>query len=237
MAAVLYAGTGALLSHETAAALWRLLPAGANQPIEITISREGARTNALWVHRRASIRRVDRAAHDGIPVTAPLRTLIDLGTRLLPKQLERAVIEADKLDLIDPETLRAGIEARPGLPGVAPLRAILDRRTFALTDSELERRFLPLARRARLPRPHTGLLVNGFKVDFYWPDLGLIVETDGLRYHRTPAQQAKDRVRDQAHAAAGLVTLRFTHAQVTFDPGHVISTLIAVSKRRRAPGS
>jgi very-short-patch-repair endonuclease len=77
--------------------------------------------------------------------------------------------------------------------------------------------------------------VNGFKVDFYWPELGLVVETDGLRYHRTPAQQARDRFRDQAHATAGLTPLRFTHAQVRFEPGHVQATLIAVAHRRRAP--
>jgi very-short-patch-repair endonuclease len=73
--------------------------------------------------------------------------------------------------------------------------------------------------------------VNGYKVDFYWPALGLVVETDGLRYHRTSAQQAKDRIRDQAHAAAGLTTLRFTRAQVTFDSDHVMATLSAVAVR------
>jgi very-short-patch-repair endonuclease len=57
------------------------------------------------------------------------------------------------------------------------------------------------------------------------------VETDGLRYHRTPAQQAKDRLRDQAHTAAGLTVLRFTHAQVAFEPGQVHSTLASVARR------
>ncbi|MGH2978611.1 MAG: endonuclease domain-containing protein [Solirubrobacterales bacterium] len=75
--------------------------------------------------------------------------------------------------------------------------------------------------------------VNGYKVDFYWPELGLVVETDGLRYHRTPAQQSRDRVRDQAHAAAGLTPLRFTRAQVAYDPGHVHATLTAVARRLR----
>jgi len=111
------------------------------------------------------------------------------------------------------------------------LRELLDRRTFVLTDSELERRFLPIALAAGLPVPQTGRRVNGFKVDFYWPDLGLVVETDGLRYHRTPAQQARDRLRDQAHTAAGLTCLRFTHAQVRFDPDHVRATLTAVTRR------
>ena len=61
--------------------------------------------------------------------------------------------------------------------------------------------------------PLTGQRVNGFKVDFWWPELRLVVETDGLRYHRTPAQQTRDRLRDQAHLAAGLTCLRFTHAR------------------------
>jgi very-short-patch-repair endonuclease len=119
-------------------------------------------------------------------------------------------------------------------PGERLLRETLDRRTFTLTDSELERRFLPIARRAGLPVPRTGSVINGFKVDFYWPDLGLIVETDGLRYHRTPAQQARDRVRDQAHTAAGFTPLRFTRAQVRFEPADVEATLAAVARRLRA---
>ena len=52
-----------------------------------------------------------------------------------------------------------------------------------------------------------------------------------LRYHRTPGQQARDRLRDQTHAAAGLTTLRFTHAQITQDAGHVEATLAAVAGR------
>jgi very-short-patch-repair endonuclease len=110
------------------------------------------------------------------------------------------------------------------------LRTVLDQRTFVLTDSELERLFLPIARGAGLPRPVTGRHLNGFEVDFFWPDLGLVVETDGLRYHRTPAQQSRDRRRDQAHAAAGLTPLRFTHAQVRYEPGYVREVLTSVAR-------
>ena len=70
-------------------------------------------------------------------------------------------------------------------------------------------------------------------VDFYWPELGLVVETDGLTYHRTPAQQATDLLRDHAHTAAGLTALRFSHAQVSREPDQVRSTLRAVARRRR----
>ena len=93
--------------------------------------------------------------------------------------------------------------------------------------------FLPIATRAGLPKPDTKRRVNGFRVDFFWPQLGLVVETDGLRYHRTPAQQAKDRLRDQRHAAAGLTPLRFTHAQVAFEDRHVEGVLLQVAARLR----
>jgi hypothetical protein len=99
--------------------------------------------------------------------------------------LESSVNEADRLDLVDPETLRAAIEQRPGQPGTRPLRVLLDRDTFRLTESELERRFLPIARAAGLSPPRTQATVNGYRVDFNWPELGLVLETDGLRYHRT----------------------------------------------------
>jgi very-short-patch-repair endonuclease len=55
------------------------------------------------------------------------------------------------------------------------------------------------------------------------------VETDGLRYHRTPAQQAADRRRDQAHVAAGLTQLRFTHGQVRYEPAYVKGMLAAAT--------
>ncbi len=71
-------------------------------------------------------------------------------------------------------------------------------------------------------------------MDFDWPELGLVVETDGLRYHRTPAQQARDRRRDQVLAAAGLTPLRFTYEQVVSAPAEVERTLRAVTARLRA---
>ncbi|HEX7059937.1 MAG TPA: DUF559 domain-containing protein [Solirubrobacterales bacterium] len=171
--------------------------------------------------------------HEDIPLTCPIRTLVDLAVQLNPGSLERAVNEADRLDLVNPEALRDALNGYRGQPGVARLCELLDRRTFRLTRSELERRFLPLADAAGLSVPQTRQWLNGFEVDFFWPDLGLVVETDGLRYHRTPAQQARDRLRDQAHMAAGLAPLRFTHAQVRFEPGHVRDTLTAVARRLR----
>jgi len=166
-------------------------------------------------------------------VTGLVRTLLDQATFLDPALLERAVNEADRCGLIDPEALSHALDAYSCQPGVARLRDVVDRRTFRLTDSELERRFLRVVERAGMPFPQTQQQLNGFRVDFYWPDLGLVVETDGLHYHRTPAQQARDHLRDQTHLAAGLTPLRFTHAQVRYEAQYVRATLRAVMQRLR----
>jgi len=232
LAAVLSCGPGAVLSHWSAAALWELLPER-DACIHISApAQSNPRPPGIAIHRRKALLPPDLGRRDGIPLTSPARTLIDLASVINRERLERAINEADKLDLIDPASLRAAVDARRGQRGVGVLRDVLDRRTFVLTDSQLERRFLPLARGAGLPKPRTGQRVNGFKVDFYWPDLGLVVETDGLRYHRTPVQQARDRLRDQTHTAAGLTCLRFTHSQVTYEPEHVLATLRRVYRRQ-----
>jgi very-short-patch-repair endonuclease len=231
MAAVLSCGPHAVLSHDSAAALWGFRPPRLDE-IEVSVPlRVVRRRSGIIVHRRANLGAADLTTHHSIPVTTPVCTLVDIATSLERGQLEGAINEADRLNLIDPERLRSALLDLPRRPGLAILREMLDRRTFTLTDSELERRFLPLARDAGLAPPLTGRRVNGFKVDFGWPDLRLVVETDGLRYHRTPAQQAKDRVRDQTHTAAGLTTLRFTYAQVCFEPGRVRATLARTAGR------
>jgi hypothetical protein len=154
-----------------------------------------------------------------------VKTLLDIALKLPENKLERAINEADKRDVIDPDALRRALDAHAGEPGVRPLRRILDKHTFRLSDDELELLFRPLAVEAGLPAPLTKVIVNDFEVDFFWPDLGLVVETDGWRYHRTPATQTRDALRFQTHTAAGLTPLRFSHWQVKYEPTHVLSIL------------
>ncbi len=230
MAAVLACGPGAVLSHRSAAALWDICPERSRRiDISIPAGRRATRPG-ITVHRRATL--AAEVCHR-IPVTAPVVTLVDIASSLSRDDMEAAINEADKLDLVTPDVLRAALDDLTPRPGSAIVRRILDRHTFVFTDSALERAFNLIARRAGLPRPLTRQRVNGFRVDFYWPHLGLVVETDGLRYHRTPTQQARDRLRDQTHLAAGLTPLRFTHGQIRHDPTRVEVTLRAVARRCR----
>lgn len=198
---------------------------------DLCAARRRLRRAGITVHRRTGLSQQDITTHRGVPVTTPIPTLIDLATCSTRDEVEEAINAADKLQLTDPETLRKAVGERGREAGTAILRELLDRRTFVLTESRLERLLLPIARRAGLPPPLTQQWINGYRGDFYWPDLGLVVEADGLRYHRTPQQQNADRRRDQAHTAAGLTALRFSHAQVRYEPGHVQAVLSRTASR------
>jgi len=225
MAAVLACGDDAVLSHRSAAELWGFGHEEARR-IDVSIRRKSkVRRNGIKVRVRPSLAAGSVAVRFGIPVTNPVQTLVDLATELRPMRLERAVNEADKLDLVDPESLRRALDGYLGMPGVRTLRTMLDRHTFRLSDSDLEILFRPLALAAGLPLPLTRHRVLGHEVDFWFPDHDLVVETDGLRYHRTPAQQARAARRDQKHTAAGLRVLRFTHWQIAHAPNEVTDVL------------
>lgn len=222
MAAVLACGEGAAISHETAAELWRLRRAE-HAPIEVSMTRRSPiRRAGLRVHRRREFQAADR---DRIPVTTVAQTLVDMAGRWSERHLEAAVNQADAHDLMDPDALREALDGFAGQSGVRRLRALLDEKTFRLTDSELERRFLAIVRKAGLALPETRRYANSWRVDFIWPDLGLVVETDSLRYHRTPSQQNRDYERDHAHRLAGRPPLRFTHHQIRYKPDHVVRLL------------
>jgi predicted transcriptional regulator of viral defense system len=138
MAAVLACGDDAALSHRSAAAL---LGIGTELPGRIDVSaprRCELRRPGLLIRGRPSLAAGDLGVSDGISVTSPVRTLVDLATELEPMRLERAVNDADKLGLVDPETLREELARFRGEPGVHLLRLLLDKLFFQLSDSDLE---------------------------------------------------------------------------------------------------
>lgn len=225
MAAVLAGGEGAALSHRSAAALWEIGSEGGGG-IDISVRRRcELRRPGIRFHGRPSLRTEDILRRDDITVTSPVQTLIDLATELGPLAIERAVNNADKRGLIDPEALREELDRFSGEPGVRPLRHLLDKLFFRLSDSDLEIYFRRIVKAANLPIPLSKQRVNAFEVDFFWPGLGLIVETDGLRYHRTPSTQTRDARRDRAHVMAGMTPLRFTHYEVRYEPARVRTSL------------
>jgi very-short-patch-repair endonuclease len=217
-AALAAAGPSAVLSHRTAAALWQLTP---SMPpyVEVTVIRRGPRTRSgLRVHetrRPPEVRMIG-----AFPVTAPLRTLIDLGATQRTAELERMCAEALVLNLVGQRELEAAGIVDPDL--VAPTR------------SRFERTFRAALRSAGLPTPIAGHPIGPYTADFAWPDEQVVVETDGWQFHGHRIAFEGDRERDAYLAARGWVVVRVTWRRLKQAPMTVMVQLAQTLALRAA---
>jgi very-short-patch-repair endonuclease len=202
MAAVLACGDGAVLSHRSAAELWELLPPRKG-PVHVTVPVPGGRKkrDGIHLHRSPSLPNTATTRRDGIAVTAPARTLADLRHTIAPALLRKALREAEfrGLDVGDVPSDRS--------------------------RSELERAFLRVCRRYRLPRPEVNVEVGRFTVDFLWRRQRLVVETDGYAAHRGRQAFEDDHARELELHALGYRLRRFTDRQVDCEPRAVAEAI------------
>lgn len=216
MAAVLACGEGAMLSHRSGAALWGFVRPQRG-PVEIS-SPTGRGRQGITVHE-GGVRPAERSAVAGIPVTSVARTLFDLAEILDEDELERAFEEADRLRLLDTQSIERVCAWGHGRHALRPVRRLIEEaREPTWTRSELEDRFQRLCRKHDLPPAQTNVSVLGYEADAYWPDGKLVVEVDGWSFHHHRAAFEHDRARDAAMQAAGYRVIRVTHRRLTREP-------------------
>ncbi len=217
-AAVLALGAGAVLSYTSAAALWALVRGTAI--IEVTVPTQAGhvKRDGIVVHRQ---RLPDEhvTIHRGIPVTTPIRTLLDYGAVAPLNAVFRAFEQAQVHLHIPPAAIAAEVIARPRQRGNGKLRKVL----VGAVDpadvlSVLELRFLRMCAAHGLPRPHVNVRIDEWMPDFYWPEWGLVVETDSVAFHSTAGARDRDARKDEALRARGLEILRLRWADVVDRP-------------------
>jgi very-short-patch-repair endonuclease len=238
LAAVLACGERAFVSHGSAAAIWGLVPS-APAEVELTVVARGCRSReGIRVHRVQKLDPRDRTTRFGIPITSPPRTAVDYGATAGYTEAERAIAEAFALRLLTEPQLRAAIDRAPHRAGVATVRAILGHDGGPKrTRSGGERAMLELIRAAGLPEPLTNYPVAGFNADFFWPEVGLIVELDGGDFHRPRPAFERDHRRDIAHKDIGHEVLRVTGQQLDQQPVYIAAVIVrAYDRRSRARG-
>jgi hypothetical protein len=237
MAAVLAGGTGSVLSHASAAALWDLHRS--RGAVDVIASAHRRSRPGLRFHQ-TSLAPDEITVRDSIPVTTVARTLFDLAAVVPRHRLEAAINEAERRGLSDAASVPELVARYPGRRGVASLRAILAAGRIGLTlpASELEERFLAFLDRRGLPRPevNAGLEVGGLwlKVDCLWRSQGLIVELDGHAFHADPAAYERDRARDRVLIAAGWRIARVTWRQLHVEPERLAGDLRSALAARGA---
>ena len=215
LAAVKACGREALLSHRSAAMCWGLEGIEEGR-IDVTVASSAGRGVAGLTAHRSFVPTRDRRRKDGIPLTSPERTVVDLATVLSDQPLRRLVREAQSKRLVSVASLLRTLD-RLGRPrGSAALRRIVATGT-APTRSELEDVVLDLLLNGGFEHPDVNkpLDVGGRRVvpDFRWPKERLIVEADGAAWHDHKLAREDDAERQALLEAAGERVMRVTWDQ------------------------
>lgn len=223
----------AALSHRSAADLHGLRECHRRTVEVIVPGRATHRHPGIQVHRSVNLAELDVTTIDGVRVTTVARTLLDLAAVVPTRAVERALDRAEQLGVFSLPELLEQLTRNPMHPGARRLRAALGRYELgsAVTDSELEERFLALCRGYELPTPEFhgaidptdgGLLL---RPDAVWREPRLAVEVDGERFHRTRRAFHEDRMRDQRLVAAGWRVIRTTWKQLSERPHELAAIL------------
>jgi very-short-patch-repair endonuclease len=210
---------------------------GPSGPVDVTVAARGRTSpEGIRVHCVRTLDPRDVTVVDAIPVTTVARSVLDYAEIARPQHLRLALEEAERRDALDGRVLDALLERCHGRRGVQPLREALAAMNGPApwTQSELERRFLALVRAAGLPEPRCNVAVEGFLVDSYWPDAGLVVEADSWRFQKSRTRFERDRRQDTALVLAGIRTVRVTRQRVANEPARLAAELHALLIRRPA---
>jgi putative AbiEi antitoxin of type IV toxin-antitoxin system/uncharacterized protein DUF559 len=244
-AAILAAGDGAVVSHETALLLQglpdRLVP---RQPVTVT-ARHGVHTRVAGavVHqcRELPPRHVERH-RSGLVVTTPARAIVDVGATVGTRHLGVLVDEIIVGRIASLAQISCCLRdvARRGKPGVRALGGVLDDRGpgYVPPHSVLERELFAVLAAGGLPEPQRQVPLPGRGaieglVDSAYPDVKLVIEADGRRWHTRVRDLARDHQRDAEAARAGWQTVRLLYEQIIGDPEEACAIVRDVRKARR----
>jgi very-short-patch-repair endonuclease len=243
LAAVLAAGEGAVASHMSAAALWRLdVTAAPGAEVEVTVRRpRHPRAVPGIVHRTLDLGPADVEPRQRIPRTTVARTLLDIAARLAPSELEEALDDAERRGLVWRPHLRWRSEElrRRGRAGVPALEGLLDRTEGRpLGDSWLEQSAIRHVLGAGLPVPRVQVKRRKSgggiaRVDLLWDDAKLAVELAGHRTHSTRRQRQSDAERAARLGLEGWTVVEFTYEDVVERPEYVVEMIRAYLRQAR----
>lgn len=234
LAAVKACGPTAVLSDFAAGAATGMIDWEA-RPVDVTIAGTAPRAHrGVRVHRRALHPR-DVVVRDGIRMTSPARTLLDLAARLPPRALREAVRRGEALDRVTVADLARILVRLRGRRGATRLAAIVARGDVP-TRSVLEDTVFDLLGDAGFARPdvNVALSVERRKVipDFRWPAERLVVEVDGAKWHDGALARADDGERQALLEAHGERVLRVTWDQAVTRPTETIARIRAAGAPR-----
>ena len=228
-AAVLVCGPDAALSHSSAMTLWGFWRRW-DLPFEVRVLGD-RRPKGVRVHRASNLARRDTIRHQGIRVTTPARTVLDMAPRLNERQLRRVVKDGLASGRLGEAALGDIVARHPRHRGASKLRPLLEDHDD--TRSRFEDDFPAFCGRFGLPQPMMNPKIGGYTVDAYFPRERVVVELDSWGFHSSREAFEDDRERDAYYLAAGLVTIRITWRRAEQQARREAARLHTILARRR----
>jgi hypothetical protein len=234
-------GLGALVSHEAAAELHGVPNVIRNRVVLVNAHGHHHRLPGVIVHQLNDVLPEHRTSVDGLPITTPARTIVDLAAVVHPARLLPIVEGTHHARIASYAEVGVCMTsiARRGKPGIRHLARVLDKLTATkgVTMSKLERLLLELILGAGLPRPvsqyvFAGRLFTNGCVDAAYIDAKLVIEADGRAWHTRIADVKRDRDRDNEAARQGWQTLRLLWEHITADPRETAALIRDVRRER-----
>jgi very-short-patch-repair endonuclease len=232
--------SGGLVSHRSASQMW-----GLRRPDDIVeVEVDWHFQPRLWppavVHRSTDVAQTESVEREGLLITDPVRTIVDLGLVVPPSEVASALDIALGRRLLRVEDLRRlrSELSKCGRDGVGVVGDLLDQRwpSCGKEESPLETRFLSLLMAHHLAEPtvqheiwHRGRFVA--RVDAAYPAIRLAIELDGFEHHSSFDAFQRDRSRQNELTALGWTVLRFTWEDVVRRPASVTDTIRAALRR------
>ncbi len=243
MVAVLDAGPGAVISHDSAAALWAI-PGFAPEPWQVLRPRrkKDPHPYLAQIHEARRLPEHHVVRLDGIPVTSPVRTIFDLANlgRIHPGRIERALDTAFAKGLVGPRAMQAMLDdlGGRGRRGIALLRCLAETRGpgYRPPESGLEHRVQMILAKAGITGFERQVVVGNEvepigRADFVHLTAGVVLEVDSSRFHGALLDQEADRRRDQRLSRNGWRVVRVTEFDVWHRPDRVVQKVLDALRR------
>lgn len=228
----------AVLSHWTAAEIHRMSKWRA-PAIHLSVPGAGGRAaSGLVIHRPRRFGPGDVVQVDGLRVTSPARTVLDIAATADDRVIHGLIREGEYLGLLPAGAMPQVVAAHPSHPGAPRVRRA-DPATpvAALGQTPLEDELEALIRTLPLPAPDPQVALSGisgarYRVDFGWSAFRLAAEADSRSAHERASSLVTDRFRDNDLAAVGWLVLRFTAEQMRDGRAGAGRQLVAAAANR-----
>jgi hypothetical protein len=227
LAAILGAGPGSALTHESLAELhgiWRLRP-----PLIAVVSTRRRRLEGVKLYTVRHLDPRDVTTERGIPVTTMHRMFVDLAETRTPHELANVIHEAAHLGRWVEPAVRDCAERLNGRHNLDVLEEAIALYNTGSAGAKSRAELALILSAADLPEFHNNVHIEGIEVDFHFPTLNLILEIDGP-HHGRPSTRREDKLKQRILETAGYEVLRFPDSERP-------ETIVAAVRARRVPSS